>query len=224
MLPSRFKGGWHFLHAKYPRHFFGWSRFSVSMLGCWDGCARFHLAATRACSLAITQPTQRLTGYSTRSRGTRTRLRLVLVLYSPSPRRHQCLFGAMYRCILDRRKHANVAREVRTIRFEYEYSYLRPGTVPTYAIRRPSVSLRTRPKWACTVHYCTVLYCTVLYCTVLYCTVRPRNRPDTYGDPALGHVRDLNGPVLYLLVEVDWHYGTVLLVLYGTVVVLKGIR
>ena len=43
---------------------------------------------------------------------------------SPSPRRHQCLFGAMYRCILDRRKHANVAREVRTIRFEYEYSYV----------------------------------------------------------------------------------------------------
>ena len=85
------------------------------------GCARFHLAATRACSLAITQPTQRLTA-GTR-RGTRTRLRLVLVLYSPSPRRHQCLFGAMYRCILDRRKHANVAREVRTIRFEYEYEY-----------------------------------------------------------------------------------------------------
>ena len=52
----------------------------------------------------------------------------VLVLacgsYSPSPRRHQCLFGAMYRCILDRRKHANVAREVRTIRFEYVHILL----------------------------------------------------------------------------------------------------
>ena len=50
--------------------------------------------------------------------------------YSPSPRRHQCLFGAMYRCILDRRKHANVAREVRTIRFEYEAGIARGIGIP----------------------------------------------------------------------------------------------
>ena len=52
MLPSRFKGGWHFLHAKYPRHFFGWSRFSVSMLGCWDALVSISPQLVHARSLS----------------------------------------------------------------------------------------------------------------------------------------------------------------------------
>ena len=52
MLPSRFKGGWHFLHAKYPRHFFGWIRFSFSMLGCWDALVSISPQLVHARSLS----------------------------------------------------------------------------------------------------------------------------------------------------------------------------
>ena len=93
MLPSRFKGGWHFLHAKYPRHFFGWSRFSVSMLGCWDALVSISPQLVHVRSLPY---------HATYSAVDRVLVGvLVRVLacgsYSPSPRRHQCLFGAMYR-------------------------------------------------------------------------------------------------------------------------------